>query len=101
MVKAPKPPTTPEEFPAQAPPPSGDYSYTLEIVMGMQVTMGKLLEAVESLKSDSKEQRHEIKEIGKELHAAKVVFRVLIAVFLALGALIGWGVTTYISATHK
>src|SRR5436309_6539202 len=28
--------------------PSGDYTYILEIVMGMQGTMGKLIEAVES-----------------------------------------------------
>jgi len=33
--------TTPEAFPTTAPQlPSGDYSYTLEVVMAMQATLG-------------------------------------------------------------
>jgi hypothetical protein len=94
-------PTTPEEFPTTSPPPSGDYSYTLEIVMQMQVTMGKLLEAVETLKADSKEYRAELKTIGQDIHGAKVGFRWVIAVCMVFGGLVGWAITTYISATHK
>jgi len=101
MVRSNKP-TTPEDFPAQSPPqPSGDYSYTLEIVMNMQLGMGKLIEAVDALKADSKEHREALREIDKEIHGAKVSFRVIIGVLLAIVGLIGWGITTYISATHK
>lgn len=94
-------PTTPEAFPTQAPTPSGDYSYTLEIVMNMQRTLGGVAEAVNSLKDDSKEYRAELKGLSKDFHAAKVLARCLIAVAVGLGGLIGWAVTTYISATHK
>jgi len=94
-------PTTPEDFPTQPPPPSGDYSYTLEIVMNMQLTMGKLMEAVEGLKGESKDHRSDLKNIEKEIHGAKVAFRVLAALFVAFCALAGWAVTTYIAATHK
>jgi len=95
-------PTTPEDFPAQAPPlPSGDYSYTLEIVMNMQHTLGGIGEAVKSLKEDSKEYRAELKELGKDLHAAKTLVRWLIAIAVGLGGIIGWAVNAYIAATHK
>jgi hypothetical protein len=94
-------PTTPEEFPTQAPTPSGDYSYTLEIVMNMQHTLGGLLEAVNSLKDDSKEYRKELKDLGKEFHAAKVLVRWLIAIAVGLGGIIGWAISAYIAVTHK
>jgi hypothetical protein len=93
--------STPEDFPTQPLQPSGDYSYTLEIVMQMQLTMGKLLEAVDSLKNDSKEYRAELKKIGQDIHGAKVGFRWVVGVCLTAGAVIGWAVNTYISATHK
>jgi hypothetical protein len=94
-------PTTPENFPTTSSAPSGDYSYTLEIVMHMKESMGRLLEAVEGLKTDSKEYRDELKTIGKEIHAAKVGFRWAVGLCMGFGALIGWAITTYISATHK
>jgi hypothetical protein len=95
-------PTTPEGFPTQSPQqPSGDYSYTLEIVMHMKESMGRLLEAVDGLKADSKEYRSELKTISQEIHGAKVGFRWVIGVCLTFGALIGWAITTYISATHN
>lgn len=93
--------TTPEDFPIQSPPPSGDYSYTLEIVMQMQVTMGKLLEAVETLKSDSKEHRTEPKEIGKEIHGAKVALRWGIGICVGLAGAIGWIAKAYLDYTKK
>jgi hypothetical protein len=94
-------PTTPEAFPTQSPLPSGDYSYTVEIVMKMQQTMGTLTEAVNSLKEDSREYRTELKTLGKEFHGVKVGVRWVIGVCLAFGGLISWAITTYISATHK
>ena len=80
-------PTTPEAYPTTPPVlPSGDYSYTVEIVMNMQQTLGKLTEAVESLKEQSKEHGAEIRQIGKDVHAAKVVggFIVVASTFLGL-----------------
>jgi hypothetical protein len=94
-------PTTPEAFPTQSPLPSGDYSYTVEIVMKMQQTMGALTEAVNSLKEDSREYRAELKTIGKEIHGAKVGARWVIGVCLGFGALVGWAITTYLSAMYK
>jgi len=93
--------TTPEDSPTQPSLPSGDYSYTLEIVMNMQRSLGSLLEAVNSLKEDSKEYRAELKTLGKEFHGAKVGVRWVIGVCLGFGSLIGWAISTYISATHK
>lgn len=92
--------TTPEDYPAPSPLPSGDYSYTVEIVMNMQQTLGGLVEAVHSLKEESKEHRAELKELGKEFHAAKVLVRWLIAIAIGLGGVIGWAVNAYIAATH-
>jgi len=93
--------TTPEDFPTQSPLPSGDYSYTVEIVMKMQQSMGALTEAVQGLKEDSKKYRSELKTLGKEFHGVKVGVRWVIGVCLAFGGLIGWAINTYISATHK
>lgn len=94
-------PTTPEGFPTQSPQPSGDYSYTLEVVMHMKESVGRLIEAVDSLKSDSKEYRAELKTIAQEIHGAKVGLRWVIGVCVAFGGIIGWAITTYLSATHK
>jgi len=94
-------PTTPEEYPTTSFAPSGDYSYTLEIVMQMQVTMGKLLEAVETLKADSKEHRKELKDIGKDIHGAKVGSRWVIGVCVALSGALGWIVKAYLDYTKR
>jgi hypothetical protein len=92
--------TTPEDYPTQSPLPSGDYTYTVEIVMKMQQTLGALTEAVNSLKEDSREYRAELKTLGKEFHGAKVGVRWVIGVCVGFGTLIGWAITTYLSATH-
>jgi hypothetical protein len=72
------PETTPSAYQS-----GGDYSY-MEIIMAMQNTMGRLTEAVESLKSQSKSHGEKLEEIGKDVHAAKIVgaFLVLVAGFL-------------------
>jgi len=94
-------PTTPENFPTQAPLPSGDYSYTVEIVMQMQMTMGRLLEAVEGLKGDSKEHGKELSALSKEVHGYKVGLRWVIGTCAVIGGIIGWAITAYISAHPK
>jgi hypothetical protein len=80
---------TPPDFPATPPPPqwpSGDYAYTVDLVGTINNQLGKLTEAVDSLKEQSKEHGKEIKIIGKDIHAAKVV-----GAFLVLSSgFVGW-----------
>jgi hypothetical protein len=80
-------------LPETTPPPvvpSGDYTYTLEIVMNMQLAMGKLMEAVESLKSHSRDHGDKLEEVRRDVHGAKVALRVIAAVAVALSAFVGW-----------
>lgn len=83
----------PSRYPEIPPPqvqPSGDYSYTLEVVMAMQGTLGKLTEAVESLKIKTESHSSKLEAIGKDVHAAKVVVGVVGALIVAAGAAIGF-----------
>jgi hypothetical protein len=94
--------TTPTRFAETTPPqsfPSGDYTYVLEIVMNMQVSVGKLIEAVDSLKAHSKDHGKELSDIAKDVHAAKVTMRVVGGLIVLIGGAIAWLVNTYIS-TH-
>lgn len=84
-------PTTPEAFPTLAPHlPSGDYSYTLEVVMGMQKTLGELTQAVKTLTDQVKEHGNKIDGACKDIHAAKVVVGVLGAVTIAIATVLGF-----------
>jgi hypothetical protein len=79
--------------------PSGDYSYVLEIVMKMQDTLGQLKEAVGSLKDQSKHHGEKLDQIGKDVHAAKVVGGFI----LIVGGLFGWvfhELLQYLSTRH-
>lgn len=80
---------SPPRYPETTPPPqpSGDYTYTLEIVMRMQETMGRLTEAVDGLKKEQSEQRAKLDTIGKQIYAA-----------IAAIALVG-AVLTYFNST--
>src|ERR1700722_18310882 len=82
------PDTTPQSF------PSGDYSYVLEIVMNMQSTMGKLSEAIDSMKSQAKTHGEKIENIGKDIPAAKVVMGVIGGIVALVGAFLGWTINT-------
>jgi hypothetical protein len=67
-------PTTPEAFPTTTPQlPSGDYSYTVELVARIENQLGRLAEAIDSLKTQTKEHSAELRAIGKDVHAAKMV----------------------------
>ena len=97
-----RPASTPEDIPVAgwSPTlPSGDYSYTVELVGTIQNELGRLTEAVQSLKEQSKEQSVELKAISKDVHAAKVVMGVVGSLLLLVFASIAWMVNTYIS-TH-
>ena len=63
--------------PPEKPFQSGDYSYTLEIVMGLQVTIGQLKEAVETLKAQTKGQGEKLDRISHIIYGATAVVTVL------------------------
>ncbi len=83
--------------------PTGDYSYTLEIVMQMQRSMGKLEEAVGALKDQLKAHDtkldgvgKEVQGIAKEVHGANVAIRVAIAIMTAVFAVAGFALKAYL-----
>ena len=85
------PTTTPQHFPETTPHlPSADYSYTVELVGTLQNQLGRLTEAVESLKIQSRDQATELKTIGKDIHGAKVGIRIIIGVCALAGTIIGF-----------
>jgi hypothetical protein len=62
--------------------------------MAMQNTMGKVTEAVESLKGESKTQGDKLEKIGKDVHAAKIVLSVVGGLIVLAAAFIGWTINT-------
>jgi hypothetical protein len=90
--------TTPARMGQTTPPvyPSGDYTYVLEIVMGMQGTMRKLTEAVESLKAQSKTQGEKVDQIGKDMHAAKVVVGFIGGSIVVTAGFLGWAINAFL-----
>jgi hypothetical protein len=66
--------TTPR-YPETTPPlsPSPDFTWVLETVMSMHGSMGKLTEAVESLKTTQTEQGRKIDGISHRVYAAMVL----------------------------
>ena len=83
--------TTPEAYPTSAPQlPSGDYTYTLEVVMGMQKTLGELTQAVRTLTDEVKEQGTKVDASCADIHAAKVVVRVILAIAIAVATCLGF-----------
>jgi hypothetical protein len=105
-TKDPNRATVPTKFADTTPPlPSGDYSYILEIVMNMTGTMGKLNEAVESLKTQSKSHGEKLEKIGNDVHAAKVVVGVVGTLAAAAIAFAGWVLKAYLdylaASPHK
>ena len=90
---------TPSEFPTTAPQtvyPSGDYSYILEIVMNMQSAMGRLEEAVNSLKSQMAENSKELRSTSSDVKTAKVVASVVGTILVGAIGLVGWIAKAYL-----
>jgi hypothetical protein len=87
--------TTPSDFPAQPSQhafPSGDYSYTVELVGAIQNQLGKLTEAVETLKTTTAAHGEKLSDIGRDIHTAKITLRIvggILAALLAFGCWIG------------
>jgi hypothetical protein len=92
--------TTPEEFVTSGSSqlPSGDYSYTVELVGSMQRELGRLTEAVDELKSQSKAQMEKLDTVRMDIHAAKVTIATAGSLLLLLFGFIAWIINTYISA---
>jgi len=76
----------PQRFGVTTPPvPQTDYSvYTVQTVLEMQRTLGGVETAIKHLEERSKEHGDKLEQIGKDVHAAKIVgaFIVLAAGFL-------------------
>lgn len=99
-------PTTPEDYPVAAPAayPSGDYSYTVELVGNIQHQLGKLTEAVEALKVQVQGQGADIKAINRDIHTAKVFVKIAAWILAALLAFGGWAINKAVDAyvsTHS
>jgi hypothetical protein len=79
--------TTPEGY-TTVPPnvayPSGDYSYILEIVMGMQKTLGQVEQAVKTMTDDFREERKKISRLRHIIYAAGVVGTIGLAILVFL-----------------
>lgn len=70
--------SSPTRFPDTTPPlPSGDYSYTVEIVMKMQHSLGQLTEAVQGLKDQQEKQAKKLDGISHKIYAAIVLLAVI------------------------
>ena len=69
--------------------------------MGMQNTMSKLTEAVESLKQQSSKHDEKLDDIGKDIHTAKTTLKVVGAILAAVMAFAGWVANKGIDAFVK
>lgn len=67
--------------------------------MEVQKSVSQLTQAVTTLTETSKDHGTELKSMGKDVHAAKVVVSVVGGLILLFGGVVAWLVNTYIS-TH-
>ena len=74
--------TTPQRYPEIPPPqqPSGDYSYTVELVGTIQNQLGRLTQAVETLTAESAEMRKKVERLSHIAFAAGVVGTILLVI---------------------
>jgi hypothetical protein len=100
--------TTPEDFPTNPPRPqlpSGDYSYTVELVASINRELGHLTEAVNGLKEQAKDRdkKHdelvkEIRAVALDVHGAKAAGKALLWVMSIVGAILGICAGAYLQA---
>lgn len=76
----PKETTPPHPLQTTTPLPSGDYSYTVELVGTIQNQLGRLTQAVETLTTDSSELRKKVDRLSHIVYAAGVVGTILAVV---------------------
>lgn len=101
-------PTTPEDFPTTPqtiPLAALDQSFVLQMMLDLKAAAAVLKASVDDLKEQSKDHGAEIKQIGRDVHAAKVVIGVVGALILAAFGLVGWVAKAYLdyvaSNPHK
>jgi hypothetical protein len=81
MDRDPNKPTVPTRFPDTTPPlPSGDYSYTVELVGTIQNQLGRLTQAVETLTKELTEVRKKVDRLSHIVYAAGVVGTIIVVI---------------------
>ena len=74
----------PDEFPETPPPQLADWSWTLQMLMELQRTVGELSQSVETLTRQSKEHDKKLDRISHRIYAAVAVLTILGAALLWL-----------------
>ena len=74
----------PNEFPEMPPPQLTDWSWSLQMLMELQNTVGKLSQSVEMLTRQNKEHEKKLDRISHRIYAAVVVLSIVGAVLLWL-----------------
>jgi hypothetical protein len=88
-----RPTATPEEFTTAAPShsyPSGDYSYTVELVGTINRELGGLIEAVNALKEQSKSHTEKIDKLSHTVYGAKVGLWIIGGIVATAGSVCGF-----------
>jgi len=91
-------PSTPEEYPTPTPSTSytsGDFSYTVEVVGTINHALGRLTEAVETLKEQMKEYGKKIEDVRMDVHAAKAAGKTLLWIVGVAGTILGLILAAY------
>src|SRR5689334_7053124 len=86
---------TPEDYATTASssvPPGADYKLTVDLVGSLQHELGKLTEAVNSLKEQSRDHGLELKTISRDIHTAKTTVKIVGGILAALLAFSGWAI---------
>ena len=95
-----RPSATPEDFPTTASShtiyPSGDFSYSVELVGSIQRELGRLTEAVAGLKERSTTDSEKLDKVRLDIHGAKVAIYVVGVILTILGGSIVWMVNAVI-----
>ncbi len=84
--------STPGKMPETTPPNMGldQHSWILQAVMEMQVSIGQLTQAVNTLTTQSKEQKDKLDSISHRIYAGTAVLGILIAILLFVLNKIPW-----------
>ncbi len=95
-------PTVPTKFPDTTPVfPSGDYSYTVELVGSIQRQLGMLTQAVATLTTESTELRKKVERLSQLAFAASVVGTILLVILgFAANKIADAVIATMKSASH-
>ena len=87
--------TTPQAY------TSGDYTYTVELVASINLQIGRLTEAVETLKTETQSHGTKLDEIGRKIHAAEVTVRVVTVILAGVIAFGAWAITKAVDVFVK